>query len=150
MAETNSLLNCRWGNLSASSNLALSANEKGNVKALPFFVRLNPVNACVHKDEDGRKSGLAQQGLFVCKDARGSEEISNLAFILSHFLYFCPRFHGERFTYEPREGNRCESCTVPAAVTLHPLRTPQTPLLVRQWEGSPEGRQVRKPAGKSA
>ena len=55
--------------------------QKGNVKALPFFVRLNPVNACVHKDEDGRKSGLAQQGLFVCKDARGCEEISNLALI---------------------------------------------------------------------
>ena len=76
----------------------------------PFFVRRNPVNARVHKDEDGRKGGLAQQrpflfagtpaaaqryaisladgeqlgGLaeqrpFVCKDARGSAEICNLA-----------------------------------------------------------------------
>ena len=36
MAETNSLLNCRRGNPSASSNLALSANKKQRKNALLF------------------------------------------------------------------------------------------------------------------
>ena len=31
------------------------------------------MNACVQKDEDGQKSRIAEQCLFACKDARGSE-----------------------------------------------------------------------------
>ena len=33
--------------------------------------------ACVHKDGDEQKSSIAEQCLFACKDARGSEGIFN-------------------------------------------------------------------------
>ena len=79
MAETNSLLNCRRGNLSASSNLALSASKKTTHQVSSFFVRRTPLNACGQKVDGEQKSGITQQGLFACKDARGSGEIFNLA-----------------------------------------------------------------------
>ena len=48
MAETNSLLNCRRGNPTASSNLALSASQKSNVLTLLFFCCLSSLAACGH------------------------------------------------------------------------------------------------------
>ncbi len=53
--------------------------QKGDTKSVALIVCRKPSSACGRKADGKQLSGLAQQGLFGCKDARGSEEISNLA-----------------------------------------------------------------------
>lgn len=63
-------------------------------------------------------------------------------------MYLCDRFNGERFLRKSREGSRCESCTVPAAVSSNNPEEPTKVTVVFDGKTS-EGEQVRKPAIRS-
>ena len=53
--------------------------QKGDTKSVALIVCRKPSSACGRKADGEQLGGLAEQRPFVCRDARGSAEISNLA-----------------------------------------------------------------------